>query len=112
MLKKLFVFFFCMIFMISLVSAGFSYNNLNNPSLITNVINYTQVNVNSSGFWDNLDDPSDIFGSLINNDLSWINLSLANSLYYSLTNPSNYWNDSTPEFSSIGFNDSIGRAHV
>lgn len=37
--------------------------------------NESNLNVNSSNYWDNLDSPSDILGSQINNDLNWINTS-------------------------------------
>ena len=39
------------------------------PTIITNC---SAENTNSSDYWDDLDDPSDILGSLIINDLGWI----------------------------------------
>ena len=39
----------------------------------------SNLNVNSSDFWDILDTVADISGSLITNDLNWINQSQANS---------------------------------
>jgi len=41
--------------------------------------------INSSDYWDGLDTPADILGSLINNDLSWITQTVGNSLWCRLT---------------------------
>jgi len=38
----------CMLFVVSFANAEFGYNNLEKPSLISNVINYTELNVNNS----------------------------------------------------------------
>jgi len=58
-----FIFLFAFVFALSIVSAqtDFGYNNLDLPTLSKTVINYTQTNVNSSDFWDDLDTPADIF---------------------------------------------------
>jgi len=45
-------------------SQDFAYNNIDKPTLNSpTFINYTQVNVNNSDYWDNLDTPLDISGS-------------------------------------------------
>ena len=61
--KFSFIFLFAFVFALSIVSAqtDFGYNNLDLPTLSKTVINYTQTNVNSSDFWDDLDTPADIF---------------------------------------------------
>ncbi len=60
--KFSFIFLFAFVFALSIVSAqtDFGYNNLDLPTLSKTVINYTQTNVNSSDFWDDLDTPADI----------------------------------------------------
>ena len=48
----------------------FGYNNLNKPTLSKTVVNYTEVNVNKSLYWNDLSTPADIDHNLLNN-LAW-----------------------------------------
>jgi hypothetical protein len=56
------------------LDVGTSSNNLNVVEMVLpspEGTNYTLVNTNSSNYWDALDTPADILGSLINNDEGW-----------------------------------------
>jgi len=59
------------IFITPLTIAGFGYN-IETGTTIT-YRNFTSLN--NTNFWDNLDTPADILGSLINNDLGWVSTS-------------------------------------
>ncbi len=49
-------------------------------------VNLTNVNnSNSTDFWDNLDDPSDILGNLIQNTLGWLNLTQILESFWNMT---------------------------
>ncbi len=56
----------------AIVSANTSLKNYADAKFIASA-DEANLNVNSSGYWDSLDSPSDILGSSINNDLNWIN---------------------------------------
>lgn len=99
MKKQIILVSFLIVILLSLVnSETFGYGNTREIP-----INYSLIpTVNSSDWWDNLDTPADILGSLINNDLGWITTSEEiDSLSLHLTqdnwnNDSNgwiYWNN-------------------
>src|SRR3990167_2554022 len=85
-LKMLYLLFFFIFLIPSISAIGISNPKIpivDNPSPII-TFNNNSGSVNSSDFWDNLNTPADIFGSLINNNLNWINGSYANSTYLKL----------------------------
>ncbi len=61
-------------------------SDLQNYILTSNEAN---LNVNRSNWWDNLNTPADILGSLINNDLNWINATFGNTTYILQSNEAN-----------------------
>lgn len=94
--KRLILLIFLGIFFLSLISsANFGYSSdlprLDRPidTIVTNIINYIN-DTNSTDFWDNLDTPINILGSLITNDLGWI-INTVNDLvnYYTKTEINN-----------------------
>ncbi|MHA1302299.1 MAG: hypothetical protein ACTSPI_01170 [Candidatus Heimdallarchaeaceae archaeon] len=57
----------------------------------------SSLNVNASDFWDSLNTVADILGSLINNDLSWLNLTQIRDSFYNKTESDvKYYNSSNP----------------
>lgn len=56
-----------------------SWNQTHADGLYILQANEGNLNVNSSDFWDDLNTVADILGSLINNNLNWINFSQANN---------------------------------
>ena len=81
-MKKVFIFLMLGMFLISFASAGYGYNNLKKPTLINEVaiVNYTEVNVNNSEYFD----------SYSTSTLYTYYKSMLDSVYASISSLANY----------------------